>query len=327
MRHLAGAKRPPSGEYDADIVILMLERATETIAALSSALNQRGIVRHVTILDQGSSQQAIAEVASAIGSNTEATLLGTGRNLGVAAGRNRASAFGHGRAIIGLDNDAVFASRDSAAAAVRALAATPDLAAIGFRILAADGATDDPLCWGYPRGLLHAARETFEAATFVGAGHAIRRSAFEEAGGYDEALFFCWEEFDFCRRAIAAGWRIEYRGDIAIRHMVAPARRIAWRGGRWRYFVRNRLYIARKAGEGWPAILALAGGYAAKGAANGLLGDSVRAIAEATPLICRLRPARRVLPRTREYLRRADGRYRPPIWRRLFIEGLAKLPG
>jgi hypothetical protein len=33
--------------------------------------------------------------------------------------------------------------------------------------------------------------------TFVGAGHAIQRVAWEQASGYDDSLFFCWEEYDF----------------------------------------------------------------------------------------------------------------------------------
>ena len=102
--------------------------------------------------------------------------------------------------------------------------------------------------WGYPTSLLPRAGESFDTVTFVGAGHAIRRAAWD---GYDEALFFCWEEFDFCLRAIERGWRIRYRGDIAVRHKVSPEQRVAWSGTRWFHFVRNRLYIERKWGAGW----------------------------------------------------------------------------
>ena len=103
-----------------------------------------------------------------------------------------------------------------------------------------------PACWPAPE-------ESFDAVTFVGAGHAIRRAAWDDAGGYDAQLFFCWEEFDFCLRAIARGWRIRYRGDIVIRHKVSGERRVAWSGDRWFYYVRNRLYIERKLGRTWPA--------------------------------------------------------------------------
>jgi GT2 family glycosyltransferase len=94
----------------------------------------------------------------------------------------------------GLDNDAAFDTHATLAAAVAALDRDPGLGAIGFRILVDATGTDDLLSWGYPRSLLARAGEVFDAAPFVGAGHAIRRAAWEAAGGYDEALFFCWEE-------------------------------------------------------------------------------------------------------------------------------------
>ncbi len=118
----------------------------------------------------------------------------------------------------------------------------------------------------------------FDTVTFVGAGHAIRRSAWEEVGGYDEALFFCWEEFDFALRAIALGWRFRYRGDIVIRHKVSDEQRVTWGGRRWFYFVRNRLYLERKFGG---AGLVRAAGYLIKGTLNGMPVTTVRAIAAA----------------------------------------------
>ena len=109
---------------------------------------------------------------------------------------------------------------------------------------------------------------SFDAVTFVGAGHAIRRAAWDS---YDEALFFCWEEFDFCLRAIERGWRIRYRGDIAVRHKVCPDRRVTWSGTRWFHFVRNRLYIEHKWGAGWFELLPRMAYYLIRGARNGVL--------------------------------------------------------
>ena len=49
IRHLAGARRPPEGPYDADVVILALDRLEETVDAIRSALSQTGVIRHVTV--------------------------------------------------------------------------------------------------------------------------------------------------------------------------------------------------------------------------------------------------------------------------------------
>ncbi len=135
MRHVAGATRPLRGAYDADIVILALGRPNETQAAIASALAQRGLSRHVTVLDQGSSAEALQRLAALIAGCDDATLLVAERNLGVPEGRNAVSAFGHGRVIIGLDNDAEFAGPDTAALAVAVMDGAPEIAALGFRIM------------------------------------------------------------------------------------------------------------------------------------------------------------------------------------------------
>jgi len=109
-----------------------------------------------------------------------------------------------------------------------------------------DGSGEDDASWGYPAALRARAASRFECATFVGAGHAIRRRAWNELGGYDKKLFFTWEEYDFALRAIDQGWRLLYAGDIAVHHRLAPERRVGWTDRRWFFYVRNRVYIARK---------------------------------------------------------------------------------
>ena len=242
---LAGCP-PPAGDYDADILILSLDRVAETEAAIRSALEQEGLSRHLIVFDQGSSAATLARLQALIGSRTDALLASAGSNLGVAEGRNRASALGHGRALIALDNDATFADAGTAARAVALLDEQQGLAALGFRIMNGDGSDDDHASWGYPEARRPHAAERFASATFVGAGHAIRRATWDAVGGYDPSLFFTWEEFDFALRAIDQGWQLLHAGDIAVHHKLAREGRVDWSARRWFLFVRNRLYMARK---------------------------------------------------------------------------------
>jgi len=278
------ASGPPDAPYDVDVVILALDRAEDTVAAICSALAQTGVTRHVFVLDQGSRAENLAVLAGAVAGRRDASLVVLGGNYGVAGGRNRGAALGHGRVIVGLDNDAEFAVPDTLARLVAALDAAPEIGAIGCRIVTFATGADDLSSWGYARRLLPRAGESFDTATFVGAGHAIRRAAWADAGGYDEALFFCWEELDFCARARARGWRVRYRGDIVVRHKVSAEQRVAWSGARWFYFVRNRLYVGRKHGASWVGLLPRLGVYLVRALRDGALPQALRAVPAAVHL-------------------------------------------
>jgi GT2 family glycosyltransferase len=313
VTYVAGASGPPCGPYDVDVVILALDRAAETEAAIASVLAQEGVKRHLFVVDQGSRPEALHRLVSAVAGRDDATLVSLRANRGVPAGRNAGSSLGHGRAIIGLDNDAEFAEPTTLAQAVAALDTWPDVAAIGFRILDYATGRDDLSSWGYPRALLPHAGESFDTVTFVGAGHAIRRTAWEQARGYDESLFFCWEEYDFCLRAIELGWRVRYRGDIMVQHKVSAERRVGWSDERWFRFVRNRLYIERKWGASWLSLVPRIGGYLIKGARNGHVVSTFRAIAGAMLPFDYVPQSLSVI--TRDYLQRNDLIYRGSVLR------------
>ncbi|HEY0423472.1 MAG TPA: glycosyltransferase [Rhodopila sp.] len=323
-RLVAGAAGPLDGSYDVDIVILALQRTEETLAAIASASSQIGVSAHIFVLDQGSCSQALGRLADAVRGRRDITLLAAEQNLGVAGGRNLISNLGHGRVIVALDNDAEFATTDTVARLVAALDAEPRLGAIACRIVTYADGSDDLTSWGYPANLLPCAGESFDAVTYVGAGHAILRTAWQQAGGYDSRLFFCWEEFDFCLRAIALGWRIRYRGDIVIRHKVSPEQRVGWNANRWSYFVRNRLYIERKLDRGWIALTPRIAGYLLKGSRNGLLVQTVRAILAAADMAPR--STARPMPRAGlSYLTRNDRAHRGSLLSRLLREALGRI--
>jgi GT2 family glycosyltransferase len=269
--YLAAGTPPPAGDYDADIVILTMGRQQATLAAIASALRQQNLSTYIAVLDQGGDPAAQRRYIKLFQSCRHAGYYVAPHNLGVAGGRNFLSAIGHGRIIVALDNDAVFADTFVSSDALRLFAATPLLGAIAFRIADETGTALDDRSWGYPEALKPRAHEKFLTTTFVGAGHAIRRDAWEDAGGYDATLFFTWEEYDFALRAIYRGWHLEYRGELAVRHRLDPEARVRWQGGRTAIFVRNRIVIARKWGASWLGLTPRIGAYLVQSALNGAL--------------------------------------------------------
>ncbi len=330
-QHIAGVSGPEE-PVEADVIILSMDRVEETIAAIASARAQRGVTKHVWIADQGSTPVNLARLAEAVGKATDATLVRLDANYGVAGGRNRATALGAAPCIFALDNDAEFATPTTLADAAAVLRADPTIGAVACRILVASTWEDDLSSWGYPAGLLPRAGEVWDAATFVGAGHAIRRAAFQTAGGYDDSLFFTWEEFDLALRFINMGLRIRYRGDIAVLHKVSPERRVGWTGTRWHHFVRNRLYIAMKHGVHPARLLPRFLAYQLKGLRNGVLAQGLRAGPAALAMAQRFRPAPGtehlygMTPKLRAYLARTDRVHRGGVVTRLRGEVLGGLP-
>jgi GT2 family glycosyltransferase len=321
---LAGTP-PPARGYDADIAILTMNRFAETLEAVGSALRQTGITFHVTVLDQGSSTALQADYAIAFAGRDNLAYYAIPQNRGVAGGRNLLAKLGHGRIIVTLDNDAVFANNLVAAEAVLAFDENPKLGALGFKILERDGYHLDHSSWGYPLALKPLCDCRFETTTFVGAGHAIRRQTWDAAGGYDEAFFFTWEEYDFCLSAIALGWLVQYDGALAVIHKVSPEMRIGWNAARVEYAVRNRLFIGRKWGASWFGLLPRIAGYLLKGALNHRLKPTLNGIRAAIRSDA-AQHKQKMPPAMRRYIARNEIRHRGAILTRIRTEIFCRIP-
>lgn len=257
-----------------DVIILSWNRVEDTIAAIASAAEQQGVEQSILIVDQGSEPANLLRLKSFIEPMPNVLLQCLPQNVGVAEGRNKATAMGSAPYIVALDSDAVFSDTGALARAVTYLDLHQELCALGFQISNFFTGQNDETSWDYPVGC-HPQRR-FASSRFIGAGHAIRRSTFEAVQGYDARLFFCLEELDLCYRMLNTGLRIEYFPDARILHKVSPEHRVFWGKGRFFYTSRNGLYISYKFGMSPFRLFLGAAAYVARGMKNGIALEAVR---------------------------------------------------
>ena len=86
------------------------------------------------------------------------------------------------------------------------------------------------------------ARSSDVTAVWEGAV-AIRRTVFEQAGGWPEEFRFAHEGVDLAWRVMDTGRRVVYAGDIEVLH---PSYRTAPHGYSAYYGARNRVFLARR---------------------------------------------------------------------------------
>jgi GT2 family glycosyltransferase len=176
------------------------------------------------------------------------------------------------------------------------LDASPRLAVVAARTLVGADARLDPVSremrhspLGQPPGLPGPAVLGFLACSAV-----VRKSAFEEVGGFSSLLHFMGEEELLALDLTARGWTLCYVDSVVARHEPSPSRNPLQRETR---AVRNRLLTAVLR-RPWPVVRRIF----AQELRSGRPGRE--AVVRALVLLPRALPRRRVVPAHVEQMRR-----------------------
>lgn len=308
-----------------DVVLLSWNRLEDTLAAVNSVLTQDVDSLSLWIVDQGSGPQQISSLRELSNTHPEVHLIELPHNVGVPAGRNIGIKAGAADFIVSLDNDAIFDSTHALTMAVECLVSDPRLGAVAFRALDHETGELDLGSWAYPKALMDAS-EPVPVTRFVGVGHAIRRSAFTEAGGYDEELFFCEEELDLSYRLIDRGYSILYDPAIVVLHKRSPEDRIDWGNGRVYHQVRNAVLVHHRHHRRLAGTAMVASGWLLRAIYNGQVRQAVQGVTDAIRSLSHEGDTRRLSAETRRYLWEYDTRLRGSLVARLRDDVLAALP-
>lgn len=197
----------------------------------------------VVVVDNCSTDGSVAMVRDDF---PDVALEASDANGGYGAGANRAMARCSAEYVLLLNADA-WIHPGTLRALVRYLDANPAVAVVGPQLLDPAGevqtsyfpfpgtkrwlAENEPVVGvlgsirPLRRRLLHFTRLTrpTKVPWVLGAALAIRRSAFESVGGFDEAYFMYFEEVDLCRRLQAQGWEVHYLPEAVVSHVGAAS--------------------------------------------------------------------------------------------------------
>lgn len=192
----------------------------------------------VIVFDQESD---VARRAAVAGRHPAVRWVPCARNVGFAAGVNRAAAETQAPLLLWLNPDAEL-TRDVRDALEAWLAGHPETGCVAPRVLNADGSVQASarrfpdvttaiggrstwLTRHFPNNAISrrnlaasASRAPVTVDWLAGACVLTRRDLFVRLGGLDEGFFMYWEDADYCRRAAALGFGCTYLPSVAITH-------------------------------------------------------------------------------------------------------------
>lgn len=214
------------------VILTMGDRPSEVGDAAVSVLSQAGVAVDCLIVVNG--PKAVDGLPD--GARTYVA----GRNLGIPGGRNEGVRRVTGDLILFLDDDARLAD-GVLARAVGRFAGEPSLGILSLRIVDPDGRHTARR--HVPRLRVGDPAECSEVTTFLGGASIVRRAVFDDVGWLPDDFFYAHEETSLAWRALDAGWRIRYAGDLQVVHpATSPTRHADY------HFLnaRNRMLLARR---------------------------------------------------------------------------------
>ncbi len=188
-------------------------------------------------------------------------------NRGFGSANNAGAKLASGRYLFFLNNDTVLSS-DAPALLGSFLEERPNVAAVGPRLLNPDGTLQmsfgfDPslrnewkvkelqrLSKENPSEFQYRMRPYLQSPCEVdwltGAALMVRRSVFEDIGGFDESFFMYFEDADLCRRIRLKGWKVLHNPSVSIVHVrgasistVAERIKVEYRRSQLRYYAKH----------------------------------------------------------------------------------------
>lgn len=217
-------------------LVIMTRGRTDELATTLMTLQQLPEEPPIVVVDNGSADEEIAEIARRFPS---VTVMPLGRNAGVAA-RNLALRHVDTPYVAFNDDDSVW-TPGSLRQIVDTFDAHPRIGALTAHVLVGADGRDDPTSLEMAASPVVGDPELpgVPVLGFLACATAVRREAYLDVGGFEERLHFGGEEELLATDLAAAGWEIRYLPEVMVRHTPSTSRDHA---ARRRRGVRNTLW-------------------------------------------------------------------------------------
>jgi GT2 family glycosyltransferase len=214
------------------VVLTMGQRPEALRRALDSVLAQQGVDVDVVVVGNGWRPVDLP---------TGVRALALPENVGIPAGRNAGVPEVRGELLFFLDDDAALATPDTLRRFAAILAARPEVGLVQPRVVDPSG-RPGPGRW-VPRLRTGDPGQPGPATSLWEGAVAIRRSVFEQVGGWPATFWYAHEGIELCWRVWDAGSVPWYAGELVVHHPVIDPRRHA---EFWHMNARNRVLLARR---------------------------------------------------------------------------------
>lgn len=204
------------------VVIPSYNRRQCMLRLLRDVLAQEGVPFEIIVVDDCSSDGSVEAIKCEFPS---VRLLASTSNGGPCVARNRGVLAARGEIAIGLDSDVGVPDKGLFRKVAEILTMDKTITGLAFRILGANGDSDDVGRWWHPAPIHRFSTRVFCTSYFSGTAYAFRREAVIEAGMFPEVFYMYSEEVELALRIIDRGGKIQYRPELSVTHYVDPTPR------------------------------------------------------------------------------------------------------
>lgn len=214
------------------VILTMGTRPRDLEGAIASVLMQESVDVDVVVVGNGWQPVGLPEAV---------TTLALPTNVGIPAGRNAGVPHVAGELLLFVDDDAALASPDFLAEAAAMFARDAGLGLIQPRVVDPSGEVS-PRRW-VPRLRVGDPLASGPATSLWEGVVVIRRSLWQDVGGWPDEFFYAHEGIDLVWRTWDAGYLPWYGAELVAHHPVIDPKRHA---EYFRLNARNRVWLARR---------------------------------------------------------------------------------